>query len=129
MRKASVLLLGALFLSLLLGVFGAPALAAQTDAKTVLNLTPEEQAFLREHPMIRLGVDPTFVPYEFIDLDGTYKGIAADYIALIEKRTGLNMVITPGLTWAEAYDAAVKGEIDALPCVGQTPEREKYFLF
>jgi signal transduction histidine kinase/CheY-like chemotaxis protein/HPt (histidine-containing phosphotransfer) domain-containing protein len=129
MRKASVLVLGVLLLSLLLGVFGAPALAAQPGAKTELDLTPEEQAFLQEHPMIRLGVDPTFVPYEFIDSDGTYKGIAADYIALIEARTGLNMVITTGLTWAEAYDAAVKGEIDVLPCVGQTPEREKYFLF
>jgi len=129
MRKASILLLGVLLASLLFGVFGAPALAAQTDAAPLLNLTPEEQAFLREHPTIRLGVDPTFVPYEFIDLDGTYKGIAADYIALIEERTGLNMVITTGLTWAEAYDQAVNGKIDVLPCIGQTPEREKYFLF
>ena len=36
-----------------------------------------------------LGVDPTFVPYEFIDSDGLYKGIAADYIALICEKDGL----------------------------------------
>ena len=129
MRKASALLLGVLILSLIVGAFGAPALAAQVDSASTLDLTPEEQAFLREHPTIRMGVDPNFVPYEFIDTDGTYKGIAADYIALIEKRTGLNMVVTTGLTWTEAYEKAVKGEIDVLPCVGQTPEREKYFLF
>ena len=129
MRKASILLLGVLLASLLIGALGAPALAATSDGKAALKLTPEEQAFLQEHPAIRLGVDPTFVPYEFIDLDGTYKGIAADYIALLEERTGLNMVVTTGLTWTEAYDQAVNGEIDVLPCVGQTPEREKYFLF
>ena len=129
MRKARVLLLGLLILSLVVGAFGAPSLAAQSGSSNALNLTPEEQAFLRDHPVIHLGVDPSFVPYEFIDLDGTYKGIAADYIALIQERTGLNMVVTPGLTWTEAYEQAVKGKIDVLPCVGQTAEREKYFLF
>ncbi len=129
MKKASALLLGILILSLAVGAFGAPALAAQADSTGALDMTPEEQAFLREHPVIRLGVDPSFVPYEFIDTDGTYKGIAADYIALIEERTGLNMVVTPDITWTEAYEKAVKGEIDVLPCVGETAEREKYFLF
>ena len=129
MKKASALLLGILLLSLVFGAFGAPALAAPSEQESELELTVEERAFLRDHPVIHLGVDPSFVPYEFIDTDGTYKGIAADYIALIQERTGLNMVVTPDLTWAEAYEKAVKGEIDVLPCVGQTPEREKYFLF
>jgi len=129
MRKASALLLGILILSLVVGEFGAPALAAQSGPESNLDLTIEERAFLRDHPVIHLGVDPAFVPYEFIDSDGTYKGIAADYIALIQERTGLNMVVTTGLTWTEAYEKAVNGEIDVLPCVGQTAEREKYFLF
>ena len=31
--------------------------------------------------------------------------------------------------WTEAYEQAVNGTLDALPCVAQTAEREKYFLF
>lgn len=94
-----------------------------------LDLTPEEKTFIAEHPEIRLGVDPKFIPYEFIDTDGVYKGIAADYIKLISQRTGLTMTVAPDLTWPEAYEKAVIRELDALPCIAQTREREKHFLF
>lgn len=107
-----------------------PASSAHDDTpQPTIELTPEEQAFLTEHPVIRLGVDPNFVPYEFFDTDGVYKGIAADYIALICERTGLNMQVQEGLTWTEAYEKAARGELDVLPCVAQTAERERYFLF
>lgn len=107
-----------------------PAASAHDDTpQPTIELTPEEQAFLTEHPVIRLGVDPNFVPYEFFDTDGVYKGIAADYIALICERTGLNMQVQEGLTWTEAYGKAARGELDVLPCVAQTAERERYFLF
>lgn len=48
-------------------------------------LTEEERNFIRDNPVISLGVDPKFVPFEFIDIDGEYKGIADDYMALISK--------------------------------------------
>ena len=37
-------------------------------------MTEEELAFVEEHPVIRLGVDPKFVPFEFINEDGEYAG-------------------------------------------------------
>jgi hypothetical protein len=43
-----------------------------------ISWTKDELAFMKEHPVIRLGVDPEFVPFEFIDIDGEYKGIAAE---------------------------------------------------
>ena len=92
-------------------------------------LTLEEKEFIAAHPEIRLGVDPKFIPYEFIDSDGVYKGITADYIKLISQQTGLKMTVAPDLTWPEAYEKAVTRELDALPCVAQTREREKYFIF
>jgi len=92
-------------------------------------LTEEEIAFIEEHPVIRLGVDPGFVPFEFINEDGEYVGIAADYLALVSERTGLAFEVVQGLTWPEAYDKALAGEVDALPAVGKTEEREGLFLF
>lgn len=88
-----------------------------------------ELDFMDAHPEIRLGVDPTFIPYEFFDTDGIYKGIAADYIDLISKATGLKMTAAKGLTWSQAYEKAVGRQLDVLPCVAKTAEREKYFLF
>ncbi|MGE5370656.1 MAG: response regulator [Solirubrobacterales bacterium] len=94
-----------------------------------VQLTESEQVFIREHPVIYLGVDPKFVPYEFMDTDGQHKGIAADYLKLIRQRTGLNLVVVKGLTWPEAYERGVKKQLDVLPCVSKTPERERYFLY
>jgi len=125
--KLLVSALAAILLSMI--VFSSTAYAYENSPEPKIQLTQEEQDFIREHPVIRLGVDPTFVPYEFIDTDGTYKGIAADYINLICEKTGLQMEVVKGLTWTEAYERAVQGRLDVLPCVGQTAERERYFLF
>ncbi|PKM54446.1 MAG: histidine kinase [Firmicutes bacterium HGW-Firmicutes-5] len=92
-------------------------------------LTEAERAFIQEHPVIQVGIDPGFVPFEFIDQDGNYKGIAADYLELISKKTGLEFVINKGLTWSEAYEKGVLKEVDLLPAISKTPEREAYFLF
>lgn len=93
-----------------------------------ISWTEQEISFIKEHPIIRLGVDPGFVPFEFIDEDGEYKGIAADYLALISEKTGMQFEVVKGLTWPEAYDMALAGDIDALPAVGKTSERDEHFL-
>jgi len=106
-------------------LFACAGAAADTD----LVLTDDELAFLEEHPTIKLGVDPEFIPYEFFDSDGVYKGISADYLALISEETGLTFEIGQDMTWSEAYESAVERKLDALPCVSKTTQREKYFLF
>ncbi len=125
--KLFVLVLTVFLLSMI--IISPTALAQENSPESRIQLTQEELDFIAEHPVIRLGVDPTFVPYEFIDTDGTYKGITADYIELICEKTGLQMEVAEGLTWTEAYEKAVQGQLDVLPCVGQTAERERYFLF
>lgn len=99
------------------------------DAGNCISWTEEERAFMAAHPVIKLGVDPGFVPFEFIDENGEYKGIAADGLALISEKTGLKFEVAKGLTWPEAYDKALVGDVDALPAIGRTAEREEYFLF
>lgn len=91
-------------------------------------LSPEEERFVKEHPLIHLGVDPKFVPFEFFDKDGEYKGITADMLDLISARTGLKFYIEKNLSWVEAYKRALRGELDGLPAVGSTREREENFI-
>lgn len=64
-----------------------------------INLTKDEIRFVEENSIIRIGVDPDFVPFEFIDDDGAYKGIAADYLSLISKKTGLQFEVVKDLSW------------------------------
>jgi len=45
-----------------------PIMSASCNAiNNSINWTEDEMAFMDEHPVIRLGVDPKFVPFEFFD--------------------------------------------------------------
>ncbi len=94
-----------------------------------IQLSEAEQAWLQAHPHIRLGIDPEFVPFEFIDDDGNYSGIASDYIKLLNKRLGTHLEVIHRSGWKEAVDMAKRRQLDVLPCVGITEERKRYFLF
>ena len=82
-----------------------------------VRLNASEAAFLAAHPVIRAGVDPAFIPYEFIDEDGRYKGIAADVLSLICRNTGLQISVRVDLPWTQAYAMAQRQELDLLPAV------------
>ena len=134
MIKAAKRIVITLLLSALIIGTGCSASSGKTEASVsdktrTIELTQDEKDFIAAHPVINLGVDPGFIPYEFIDTDGIYKGIASDYIALICKKTGLNMNVVQDLTWSEAYEQGVEKKLDVLPCVSKTTEREQYFLF
>ena len=69
-------------LVMLMAVFVATTtLAAETPSP--LNLTTQEKAWLAAHPVIRLGVDPGYAPYAFIDAQGRPAGISAELTALV----------------------------------------------
>jgi|GEM_PF-2970163 len=90
--------------------------------------TQEELDYIKLNPVVVTAVDPGFVPFEFIDIDGNYKGIAADYLKLVEIKTGLSFEILEDITWSEAYSMALEGKVDLLPCVGVTRERQTNFI-
>jgi len=131
MKKSKrILLLLLVFLTLLsVSSFALSADGIGRSEDAVIRLTAEEKAFIAQHPVIYLGVDPSSMPYEFFDTDGEYKGITADYVALICKRTGLNLVPVENVTWAQAYEMGVEKKLDVLSCVAKTEARQKYFLF
>ncbi len=115
------------FLLLLLLTLGFSSLlsAATHD----LQYTDEEQAFLAEHPVIRIGIDPKFVPFEFLDDTGKHIGISADFLDLISKRTGLSFVHDSSIGWVESVQHARDREIDLLPAVGFTAQRSQFLTY
>lgn len=65
----------------------------------VLGMTLEKHAFIEEHPVIRIGVDPGFVPFSILTKMANNTGIAADYLSLISEKTGLQFEVVQDLTW------------------------------
>ena len=94
-----------------------------------LKLNPEEKSWLEQHQNIRLGVDPAWMPFEGIGADGQYEGIFSEYINQLNDKLNLTMVPVPGLSWSEVLAKARNREIDVIPGIQVTPERQEYLNF
>jgi PAS domain S-box-containing protein len=100
-----------------------------TPQQISAGLTEAEKDWLADHKSIRIGVDPSWPPFEFFNVTKVYSGIASDYVRRLNANLKINMAPVPNLSWPEVMNKARAGEIDVLPCVAKTPERSKFLLF
>lgn len=91
-----------------------------------VTLTTEERAWLEQHPTVRLGVDPAWPPFDFINEQGIHDGFSADVLALVKKKLGIDFQLVPDLTWSDAQARAKSRELDVLAMVSRTPERNTF---
>ena len=101
-------------LTLLLLLLSSVAIAAP-DPDLILSQT--EKAWLTQHPELVLAPAEDFAPYEFFDDKGRYRGMAADYIALLEKRLGIHFRVTRLNNEAARTQALTSGRIDIVTAV------------
>jgi PAS domain S-box-containing protein len=124
LRKRTWLTLGGILL-----IAASLVVWQQLKSAGTVNLTPSERAWLNAHPVIRLAPDPDFPPTEFLDANGQHRGIAADYVALLQERLGVRFQIVKLRDWAEVLTKARQREIDVLAAATITPDRSAYLLF
>lgn len=101
---------------------------SQTD-KSVLALSLEQQSWLAEHPVINLGSESDWPPYEFTDQNGRFQGLSADIIHLLEQRLGIHFNIITKYSWQDTLAKARTHEIDMVSSAVKTAEREKFLNF
>jgi ABC-type amino acid transport substrate-binding protein len=80
-----------------------------------LALSEEEKAWLAAHPVIRVGIDPEWPPYEFLDGQGRHQGISADYLQLVAERLGVRFVVGPRQPWSTTWRQLTQGALDITP--------------
>jgi len=110
----------------LISLFFANILLATNEFQ--LNLTHEEKQYLKTKKVIKMCVDPNWMPFEKIE-DNTHIGIASDYMKIISHKlnTPINFVKTK--TWMQSIEKAKNRECDIFSLVGITPDRKKYMNF
>ncbi len=104
------------------------SLALPASAQT-LELTAGERQWIQDHPRVRLCVDPDWWPFERVDEQGQYIGIAADLIGLVAARTGLHFDVISTANWEASLRASQTGACQALSLLNRSPEREQWLLF
>ncbi|MEE8349092.1 MAG: transporter substrate-binding domain-containing protein [Acidobacteriota bacterium] len=102
---------------------------AKAQSRPDIPLTDEEQAWLAENQRIRIAPAPNFPPVEFFDEEGVYRGIAADYVSLLESRLGIQLEVQRRETWNQVVEDTQRGQIDVWMEAAYTAERSEYMLF
>lgn len=117
------------FACCLLGFFVLITMTVNAAPDPSLNLTPEERQWIKDHPVIRVGADPDYPPFEFFDARDQYGGIALDYLQIIEKKTGLKILTPVKQPWPETMRQARARQVDLLAAVAKSAAREKFLVF
>lgn len=104
-------------------------LSVLKEPQTKLNFTAAEKAWLQKHPVIKIGLDPDFAPYSFIDEKGVLKGAALDFVRRIEELIGIVIEPVTGVTWKEVQKETRNRAIDLMTPALMNEERREYLLF
>jgi diguanylate cyclase (GGDEF)-like protein len=92
-------------------------------------LTPQEQEYVRALGPVPLCVDPDWPPFERINEQGGYEGIAADLLRLVSERSGVRFTLVPTADWEASMTASQSGRCKMLGFLNQTSDRENWLLF
>ncbi|MBN2885989.1 MAG: transporter substrate-binding domain-containing protein [Chromatiaceae bacterium] len=78
-----------------------------------LALTEEERAFLQAHPVIRVGNEPDWPPYDFFE-QGKAQGYSVDLMRLLAARIGVELEFVQAESWDALVDLLCSRQIDLL---------------
>ncbi|WP_144375281.1 transporter substrate-binding domain-containing protein [Thiolapillus brandeum] len=98
-------------------------------ASSIPELTEEEKDWLKQHPVIPVGGESDWPPFDFTDDTGTHQGVAAEYLHKIEKMLGVRFDVRTDLPWSEVLEKVREGELYFACTMVATPDRRQEFLF
>lgn len=76
----------------------------------------------------RVAGDIQFPPYEFLDVDGVYKGFNVDLLKAISLVTGIEFQFIP-MKWEDAFYSIERGQADIIQGMKESDERRERFSF
>ncbi len=94
-----------------------------------IEFTPAEKAWLAAHPLIRVGAETNYAPYEFQDSRGHFAGVVPDYMQLLKQRLGVRFQVQQMADFTAVENKLRKREVDVVLALAPTADREEYLLF
>ncbi|OGP49710.1 MAG: hypothetical protein A2Y79_05335 [Deltaproteobacteria bacterium RBG_13_43_22] len=79
-------------------------------------------------PEVRVGSELDFPPYAIADKNGRPDGFSVELIKAVCGAMGLSVEISTG-SWDTVWSSLVSGQLDVLPIVAKTPERQSLVDF
>lgn len=119
-------------LILFLGITALLSAALFTCARVEyqIELSNEEKVWLKNRRgSIIVATEKNYPPFAYIDQQGFFRGISADYIEEIEEYLGVTFVMAPPFHLARNLELVKNNEIDIITSLSKTDQRSQYMLF
>ncbi len=94
-----------------------------------IELTDQERNWLKQNPVIKLGIDRAFPPFGSITKDQEYIGFSADIMRMIEYRLGFKFDIKIDAPWDKTMRMAKTGQVDMISALVNSEQRQKFLNF
>ncbi|RUL79044.1 ATP-binding protein [Dyella choica] len=91
-------------------------------------LTAHERAYLAGLPTLRLGMDPNWAPYAFVNRKGQLDGISANYLQYIVQSLHIKVQRVDSPSWVDTVGMANNGQIEVLVAVSNTSQLTAAFV-
>ena len=92
-------------------------------------LTSAEMDWLAEQKVVTIAGESNWPPLDFADQNGSYQGVAADYLKLIGRRLGLRFEVITDYPWAQMIQLAKERKIGGISCIAKRKDREEFLTF
>ncbi|MFJ2550210.1 transporter substrate-binding domain-containing protein [Pseudomonas sp. NPDC087612] len=79
-----------------------------------LDLTPEQVAWIAQHPKLKVVVADAYAPLTFFDDKNRLKGLSADMLKLVERLTGLEFEVVRSDSVSDMVKSLQEGKVDLI---------------
>ncbi|CNI47330.1 ATP-binding protein [Yersinia ruckeri] len=98
----------------LIFLFSLNLFSLEIQADNKISLTPEEQRYIQDNPVITYSVEPHNYPIESINASGIHTGLTRNYINLLSEITGIKFQLVPSENYVESYSNLKSGKVKLL---------------
>jgi len=97
--------------------------------QSLVRLTVAEKEYLFHHRQVKICVDPSWAPLDFITQEGTHGGLSADLIQKVSERIGITLKLIPTATWNQSLNFLREGRCEVIPLMNEAAEAGAYIDF
>jgi len=101
----------------------------ELEASETINLSSNEQEYLKNHKIIKMCNNPNWEPIEFLNPNNKMSGIALDTLKILEKKLNIKFKHISTTSWSQSQKYLKEKKCDILPAAIKTVKREKYAVF
>ncbi|MCW8888453.1 MAG: diguanylate cyclase [Gammaproteobacteria bacterium] len=104
-------------------------LSAHEDQHPQITFSPDEQSYLHNKGILKLCIDPNWMPLEGLSQDGKHIGISADYFREVRAKINIPIEVVGVTSWRNSLEKVYARECDLLSLASDYIERREFLSF